>query len=75
MTISPRPAVLAALASALLFGASTPLAKVLVAEVPPVALAGLLYLGAGAGLLVLRVLRGRLAGAAARREAPLQGND
>jgi drug/metabolite transporter (DMT)-like permease len=39
-----RPAILAALTSALLFGASTPLAKVLLAEVPPVALAGLLYL-------------------------------
>jgi drug/metabolite transporter (DMT)-like permease len=75
MTTSPRPAILAALASALLFGASTPLAKVLVAEVPPVALAGLLYLGAGVGLLVLRAVRGRFAGAAGRQEAPLERSD
>lgn len=39
-----------ALAAALLFGASTPLAKLLVGEVPPLMLAGLLYLGSGLGL-------------------------
>lgn len=39
-----------ALAAALLFGASTPLAKALVGEVPPLLLAGLLYLGSGLGL-------------------------
>lgn len=50
MNPAMRSAILAAIASALLFGASTPLAKVLLAEVPPVALAGLLYLGAGTGL-------------------------
>lgn len=41
-----------ALAAALLFGASTPLAKLLVGEVPPLMLAGLLYLGSGMGLAV-----------------------
>ena len=46
--------VVAALASAVLFGLSTPLAKILVEEVPPVALAGLLYLGSGIGLLLWR---------------------
>lgn len=40
-----------ALLSAALFGASTPLAKVLLREVDPLMLAGLLYLGSGAGLL------------------------
>ena len=40
----------AALASAALFGASTPLAKVLLGELPPLLLAGLLYLGSGVGL-------------------------
>ncbi len=44
----------AALFSALFFGISTPLAKVLVLEVPPIALAGLLYLGSGVGLLTWR---------------------
>ncbi len=42
--------VLHALAAAGLFGVSTPVAKLLVAEVPPVLLAGLLYLGSGLGL-------------------------
>ena len=42
--------VLSALAAAALFGASTPFAKLLLGELPPVALAGLLYLGSGVGL-------------------------
>ena len=46
-----------ALAAALLFGASTPLAKVLVGEIPPLLLAGLLYLGSGLGLGTLLLLR------------------
>ena len=45
------PAVVAALAAALLFGASTPFAKQLLRDVSPVLLAGLLYLGSGIGLL------------------------
>jgi drug/metabolite transporter (DMT)-like permease len=54
--------VLHALAAAALFGISTPAAKLLVGEVPPVLLAGLLYLGSGLGLggwWLLRRLRGR----------------
>jgi drug/metabolite transporter (DMT)-like permease len=46
-----------ALASAALFGASTPLAKLLVGEVQPLLLAGLLYLGSGLGLLAWFLLR------------------
>lgn len=46
-----------ALAAALLFGASTPLAKLLVGNVPPLLLAGLLYLGSGVGLGLLLLLR------------------
>src|SRR5215469_7125329 len=53
--------VLAALCAALLFGASTPLAKVLVGEMPPILLAGLLYMGSGIGLWVARIVRGRAA--------------
>jgi drug/metabolite transporter (DMT)-like permease len=49
-----RAAVLYALISAALFGASTPAAKVLVGAVDPVVLAGLLYCGAGIGVAVLR---------------------
>ena len=44
----------AALASALLFGAGTPLAKLLLGDVSPWLLAGLLYLGSGLGLGVFR---------------------
>ncbi|MFA6954331.1 MAG: EamA family transporter [Thermoanaerobaculia bacterium] len=49
-----------ALAAAALFGASTPLAKMLLGTTDPVALAALLYLGSGAGLALYRlVVRGR----------------
>jgi drug/metabolite transporter (DMT)-like permease len=45
-----RFAVFACLAAALLFGASTPLAKVLLDRIGPFTLAGLLYLGAALGV-------------------------
>ncbi|MGQ0708759.1 MAG: EamA family transporter [Rhodoferax sp.] len=54
---SLHPAVVAALAAAALFGAATPLAKGLLAEVSPWALAGLLYAGSGLGLWAWRRLR------------------
>ncbi len=53
------PAVPAALAAALLFGASTPLAKQLLRDTSPLLLAGLLYLGSGVGLSLARLLRDR----------------
>ena len=46
-----------ALAAAFLFGVSTPLAKWLGGSVSPLLLAGLLYLGSGAGLACLLLLR------------------
>jgi drug/metabolite transporter (DMT)-like permease len=46
-----------ALLAALLFGASTPLAKRLGADIPPLLLAGLLYLGSGVGLGALLLIR------------------
>jgi drug/metabolite transporter (DMT)-like permease len=55
--LSASYAVASALIAALLFGASTPFAKLLAGDVPPVMLAGLLYFGSGAGLWSLRVLR------------------
>lgn len=70
MTKLPR-GVGAAILAALLFGLSTPLAKLLLAGVPPVLLAGLLYLGSGIGLTALRSVR-RLRGAEA---APLATTD
>ncbi|TMI05193.1 MAG: EamA family transporter, partial [Betaproteobacteria bacterium] len=53
----PVAAIAYALISAALFGASTPLAKMLLGEVPPLALAGLLYLGSGLGLLAWIAVR------------------
>lgn len=52
------PGVPLALASAALFGATPPLSKLLLDEVNPFMLAGLLYLGAGIGLAIYRLLRG-----------------
>lgn len=49
----------AALTAAVLFGASTPLAKQLLRDTQPILLAGLLYLGSGIGLGVIRLLRDR----------------
>ena len=49
--------ILHALAAAALFGVSTPLAKSMVGDVPPLLLAGLLYLGSGLGLTIARVVR------------------
>lgn len=46
---------LLALAAAALFGASTPLAKLLQADITPGLLAGLLYLGSGAGLALVKL--------------------
>jgi len=56
-----------ALLAAGLFGVSTPLAKVFLRDVEPVLLAGLLYLGSGAGLAVIQVMRLTMS----RKSAPL----
>lgn len=49
--------VVAALGAALLFGAGTPAAKVLLGPIDPWLLAGLLYLGSGMGLALFRLAR------------------
>lgn len=67
------PGVPLALGSATLFGASAPLAKLLTGSVDPWLLAGLLYLGAGLGLALVRASR-RLIGLA-NPEAPLRKSD
>lgn len=57
MTASWRnPGVRAALASAVLFGVSAPLAKILLGDVSPWLLAGLLYCGSGLGLWTYRLV-------------------
>jgi drug/metabolite transporter (DMT)-like permease len=57
------------LAAAALFGLSAPVAKLLLGAVPPVLLAGLLYLGAAIGLWTHRAF------AAPTKEAPLDRRD
>ncbi len=54
---SRPPGIAAALGAALLFGAGTPLAKILLGRIDPWFLAGLLYLGSGIGLTLYRWLR------------------
>lgn len=67
------PGVVLALASATLFGASTPLAKLLLGVIDPWMLAGLLYLGAGVGLAIIHIV-GRLMDRVVV-EAPLRRSD
>lgn len=59
-----------AVGAAVLFGASTPFAKLLLGHLPPVLLAGLLYLGSGLGLSILYGIRKRQS-----TEAPLTRTD
>lgn len=68
-----QPGILLALLSAVLFGASTPLAKIMLGNVDPWMMAGLLYLGAGIGLAAIHVWRGALRLPAI--EAPLRRSD
>jgi drug/metabolite transporter (DMT)-like permease len=70
-----RTAVLYALASAALFGASTPAAKLLLGEIDPFVLAGLLYCGAGLGVSILRRLAPTIMGEPSAPQAALNRND
>ncbi|SIQ31808.1 DMT family transporter [Bosea sp. TND4EK4] len=67
------PGVPLALVSAVLFGASAPFAKLLLGELSPQLLAGVLYLGAGVGLAVVHGSRAALGIPAP--EAPLRRHD
>jgi len=70
MAIAPqRLGAVLGLLAALSFGVSAPLSKLLLAEVSPQLLAGLLYLGAGLGLVLYRLAR------PGTREAPLTRAD
>ena len=60
-----------ALFAALLFGVSTPLAKLLLGDVSPVLLAALFYLGSGIGLTLLYIIHRRHSTA----EAPIARKD
>lgn len=74
LTSLRNPGVQAALVAALLFGAGTPIAKLLLSDVSPWMLAGLLYLGSGVGLGIYRVVRRSARVRLSRRELlPLSG--
>lgn len=47
--------VLPAVLAAVFYGVSTPVSKLLLAELPPVFLAALLYLGAGLGAVIIHL--------------------
>ncbi len=64
-----------ALASAALFGLSTPAAKVLLGSIDPAMLAGLLYCGAGVGVAILRRVNRFTMHANKAAEAPLTRAD
>ena len=57
MSRSHIPSVIQALIAALLFGASAPIAKLLLGEVEPIPLAAFLYLGSGIGLLGIKLFQ------------------
>ena len=63
-----KRAIAAALAAAILFGAGTPGAKLVLGEANPWLVAGLLYLGSGVGLMVYRLV-------ARQPRAPLQSGE
>lgn len=64
-----------ALLAAVLFGLSTPFAKLLTGDVSPVLLAGLLYAGSGIGLSAWRMSRRHAVSAGTGSEAPLSKLD
>jgi drug/metabolite transporter (DMT)-like permease len=66
--------IIQALIAALLFGASAPLAKLLLGEVQPIPLAAFLYLGSGLGLLGIKIYQ-RFNRSAAENEAKIQKSD
>ena len=70
-----RNAIVLALISAVLFGASTPAAKALLGAIDPAVLAGLLYCGAGVGVGILRRLRTRFLSTSASAEVSLSTNE
>jgi drug/metabolite transporter (DMT)-like permease len=65
--------ILYALLSAALFGISAPLAKLLLGEISPWLLAGLLYLGSGLGLALVRLVRHSNEAGLSRRDLPWFG--
>lgn len=57
MTKKINPSIVWAVLAAALYAISTPVSKLLLEDVPPTMMAALLYLGAGAGMLLLGLVR------------------
>ena len=72
MATGTRTPILLALTAAVMFGASVPLAQVLLGAVQPVMLAALLYIGGGSAVIGARLVRGWNTGESplARRDYP-----
>ena len=66
--------IILALLAALLFGASAPIAKLLLGEIEPISLAAFLYLGSGFGLLIFQIYQ-RNGNKKQSTEAPLKITD
>ena len=64
--------VLQALLAALFFGASAPLSKYLLGEVPPILMAAFLYLGSGTGISLVKLAQGLTSG---QKEAGIRRPD
>ena len=65
--------ILMAILAAVLYGISSPLSKLLLAEIPPTLMAALLYLGAGFGMLIINLIK--LARKKERIEARITKNE
>lgn len=74
MNRSHVASILQALIAALLFGASAPLAKLLLGEVEPIPFAAFLYLGSGLGLVGVKIFQ-RMTLPGVEREARIQKPD
>ena len=57
MTATKKRATACALLAAVLYALNAPFSKLLLGQVPPTAMAALLYLGAGIGVFLLRLVR------------------
>ena len=66
------PFIFQALLAALFFGASAPLSKLLLGEVPPVLMAGFLYLGSGIGISLVKLSQRMIS---SQREAGIRRPD
>lgn len=67
MKSAKLPFILQALLAALFFGASAPLSKLLLGDVPPVLMAAFLYLGSGTGITLMKALQKKKAEASLGR--------